>query len=585
MKENIKVNKINKDLQIIYNDKKILVNQAELKEKKYIFLDKIKKHIDIQRVEVEGSKYYIYCKPNLKLYITTDPNIYYNIKQNFIMFKFAYTIFFIGRITHIEKRISEFKNVYIDNKKVSEIKRFKYLKRFGYININIKKIGEIKKIHNTLMIGQSIETAIPFKYNRNSKGIYFSKKLNNNYIILRNKVNTKSLVLTCVKYDEEFKLINLLKNKIAYILSRFIKKDDIILLFEKESFKADESGYCVFDKIVENSNIKSKVFFVIDKKSPDYDRVINKHKKNILKKYSFKHYLYIYLSSYFISSELSNHVLNTRIFNEKLNECIRKKPAIFLQHGIMFAKPIDNPAARDFYKKNLKINIIKSVVSSELEASQFYKAGYNESDLIKCGLPKFDKSKLNDDASKIMYMLTYRYWEERECLTDVYIHNTSYYKAYERVIEKFEKEGLIDRLILSAHPKVAGVLKKAFPLYENLIETNIDVAISKSKIFITDFSSASYDAHYRGAYIIYDWTEKEYLIKKYKAIPPINEKNCDGVPVFNVDDLIKEVKIAIENNYVLEEKYQNRYSKINEFNDNKNSERLIKELQNLNILK
>ena len=67
---------------------------------------------------------------------------------------------------------------------------------------------------------------------------------------------------------------------------------------------------------------------------------------------------------------------------------------------------------------------------------------------------------------------------------------------------------------------------------------------------ITDYSSASYDAHYRGAYIIYWWAEKDYLIDKYQ----------------------------------MDKKYENRYKKINEFHDGKNYKRLIEELQQLNII-
>ena len=183
-----------------------------------------------------------------------------------------------------------------------------------------------------------------------------------------------------------------------------------------------------------------------------------------------------------------------------------------------------------------------------------------------------------------MFMATYRYWEEALVNDDEKIKDSTYYKLYLRVIRAFEEANLLDNLIVSGHPKFAEAIKKSLPQYEHLIETDINRGLENSKIYITDFSSASYDAHYRGAYIIYYWEEKGYLIDNYKAIPPINEDNCDGVPVYNVGQLVEEVKKAIDKNYIMDDLYENRYMKINEFNDGNNGDRVIEELKKLNII-
>ena len=58
--------------------------------------------------------------------------------------------------------------------------------------------------------------------------------------------------------------------------------------------------------------------------------------KKIVERFSFKNYLYVFLADYFIASELSNHAINTRIFNDRLNRKIQATPLYFLQHGITF---------------------------------------------------------------------------------------------------------------------------------------------------------------------------------------------------------------------------------------------------------
>ncbi|PTY86770.1 hypothetical protein B5V91_04385 [Heyndrickxia sporothermodurans] len=117
-----------------------------------------------------------------------------------------------------------------------------------------------------------------------------------------------------------------------------------------------------------------------------------------------------------------------------------------------------------------------------------------------------------------------------------------------------------------------------------MICDNPSEALKISKIFITDYSSAIYDAIYRGAYPIFYWEEKDYLINQYKAIPPVNEDNAPGPVVYNVNELINAVQHAISKNYLLEDIFKEKYLKINIFNDNKNSERIVQFLQNDGII-
>lgn len=291
----------------------------------------------------------------------------------------------------------------------------------------------------------------------------------------------------------------------------------------------------------------------------------------------------IYKANYFISSELPNHLINDRLYIDSLRDKIMKTPSIFLQHGIMFAKPVDNPMAFGFHKTYNKYNNIKNVISSDLEATQFYKMGYSPNDLIKTGLATFDNSTLEENADKIAYMPTYRYWEERLIYSGD-ITKTSYFQSIMKIIKSFEKNGILDRLLIVPHNKFSEFIYDRMPEYREIIESNPSNALKVSKIFITDYSSAIYDAIYRGAYPIFYWEEKEYLIENYKAIPPVNESNAPGPIAKNVDELISIVKKVIVNNYSLELEYKNKYLSINEFSDNNNTNRIIKELQNLHIL-
>lgn len=544
--------------------------------------------IDYMPIELHNRIYYLFTRGS-KLFVTPKLNKVWRRKAKLSCRATKKYIKFSGTYTDISKRFPDCDNVYLGDEIATKIKRpfkFGFFKNYAVIKIPYEAIKKAGQVHCQVSIGDSKGNKMDVNLNKKHKGInYFVRRsVGDDFFLVRSVISSARIRIVNIPMSPEYKKINLFKNAIALFLSKFIGHTDSALLFEKETRKANESGYYVFEEIMRRKDVKSKVYFVIDKNCPDFNKVYSKYPNNTIIKYSFKHYLYIYISKYFISSELSNHVINPRLYIRSINNEISKKPLVFLQHGIMFAKPVDNPAAAGFKKSNSAINFFKCVVSSDLEASQFHILGFNNSDLIKCGLPKFDISKMDEKADKILIMLTYRYWEEALVMNPETITKTTYYNAYMEILDALEKEGLLDKVLISCHPKFAECIIKAAPKYEPLVEKDINKALENAKIFITDYSSASYDAHYRGAYVIYNWKERDYLIENYKAIPPVNDDNCDGVPTFSTEELVNEIKKAIDNNFVMDPMYEERYRKINEFHDGKNGERLVDALVELNII-
>src|SRR5699024_10224669 len=238
-------------------------------------------------------------------------------------------------------------------------------------------------------------------------------------------------------------------------------------------------------------------------------------KNKIVKRFSFKNYLYVFLADYFISSELSNHVINTRIFNDKLNEKIKVTPLYFLQHGIIFMKPHDNPKFSGFHKQNMTNNIVKSVVSSEVEAKEFNIMGYNDFEIMKTGLPKLDEAKLDKKAKKITYMPTWRPWEESQIFNGK-IQETTYYQSLMNIISAFEKN-------------------------KNIFDEDPTDTLYNLIIYITDISSIILDATYRCAYPIFYWKDFDMIIDKHGGSTPVNEQNASGSVVCSEEELIKLV--------------------------------------------
>lgn len=457
------------------------------------------------------------------------------------------------------------------------------------VKVSKKNLSDLTDIHNTLQFTKGSELIHFMKrYNKNpTKGIVKKTFINKNKatIIRLNMVNNISVsnVPKLPIYTKSHMLKINLAYKLSNIIKPILKQENINLYFEKEASRALESSKYVFEEVMNRPNIQSSNKFILDKNSGQYNDMKNKWKNNIIKRFSFKHYIYIFLAKNFISSELSSHVISGRLFNDKLNHKIKNTPLYFLQHGIMFAKPVDNPMAAGFHKKNMVNNVVKNVISSDLEAKEFYKMGYDDSDLMKTGLPKLDGAILNDNADKITYMPTWRYWEEAEILNGN-IKDTTYFQSFVEIIYEFEKAGLIDKLQITAHNKFAEYIEEHMSEYKHLLCHDPTDALLNSKIFITDYSSIIYDAIYRGTFPIFYWKDSDYLIKNYKAIPPVNEMNAPGAIVKSAEGLVDTVNKAIENNYSIPKEYINKYRKINEFHDNKNTDRVIEVLVENNVL-
>lgn len=586
-------------LNAYYKDKIQRVFIKRLKRPKHYFKDyKFKSSHYYGSFYVNGKKIGVFTDDNGRLLLSQNINKFLRLKQFLIPFVRKNRIYIFGLISNLAKHRA-YHNLYAGENKLSKVNILysgpllagNSLVLASFLKKDLEKITDI---HSALKLGDNKNSIINLRCTRwlfgSRKGVKYLHrlKLGDFFYVMRTTRRSNNLMVTKLDYDEQYS--NRFRSMffLARMISPFYKPwKRINAFFEKESSRAQESGYYVFGQVIRKEKeheIKSLNYFIIDRESEDAKTAAEVYGDRVVYKYTFMHCLLICRANYYISSEMSNHIISARVYDKNIAKIINNKPLVFLQHGIMFAKPVDNPAAMGFWKGKCANYIYKSVICSDLEAEQFYKMGYDENDLIKCGLPKFDISYMNKGADKIFFMLTYRFWEESIVNQGGDIKETSYYKSYAEVIKKFKKHNMLDKVIVSAHPKFADALASEFSKLNVNFESNIDNALKESRIVITDYSSISYDAHHRGANVIYYWKDKDYLIKNYKAIPPVNEKNCDGPAVYSAEELLDTVESIVARNYKLDKKYEARYKMINEFSDNKNSQRLIKSLIKLNIL-
>lgn len=402
--------------------------------------------------------------------------------------------------------------------------------------------------------------------------IYFDVQ-NNFTMFFRFPKDTLTLTIRDKNVTDEKK--ERMKVLCAYIFSKFLFWWKPILLFEKNASRYEESASVVYEKLVDKGY--KNAYFVLDKNYEFWNDIPIKYRKNIIDKYSFKHYLCFFKTRSFIGSESKVHSFELRPISKLADRKLKRSAHnyVFLQHGVMYMVSLDSER-RTFFRKNKNKKIKqRTVVSSDLEANHFIElGGYDPEDLYLSGLPKYDRNVWNETADKIVVMITWRPWEYIQSLDD--IEKTSYFQMLKKIVEKIPKE-YYDRLLVLPHPLVENQMRSENNLLKNFIPPIVkyDDILKETKILITDYSSISYDAFYRGCNVIFCWQEKNRCLEEYGKNAKLMLTPELAFGDINYD--FEELPDLITKNYNKnqEEKYLDHYKKIVSFHDGNNTERLI----------
>ena len=368
-----------------------------------------------------------------------------------------------------------------------------------------------------------------------------------------------------------FKLINKIKNKNIWLIC-------------ESGTTARDNGYYFYKYLKENHKELS-TYYVIDKKSNDYKLV--KELGNIIQYKSFKHWLYYLSATYNISSQKNGNP--NQVFFYVLHVFFGLyKNRIFLQHGII----------KDYLSyltyKNTKFKLF--ICSTEKEYNYVKKVyKYPDNNIKLTGLARFDS--LHDlykvNKNQILIMPTWRDWLGRDTnfLGKKYeFKKTNYYKKWQSLLNnkqliKFIEENNIE-LLFYQHINMEKFKNNFISKSKNIkildSKTNIQQILKESILLITDYSSVYMDfAYMKKLTIYYQFDYKEYRTKQYSNGYFDYIKDGFGPVVYKEKELINKIIESYNNKYKLEKIYKNRIKEFFTLNDNKNCERIYKEIINI----
>lgn len=350
-----------------------------------------------------------------------------------------------------------------------------------------------------------------------------------------------------------------------------MKKRRLWLICE-DGYTARDNGYHLFN-YVRNEHPNDYCFYVIDKKSDDYDKV--KNLGNIIQFKSLKHWLYYLAAEYNISNHKHGNPCQSFFF--LIHVVFRLYyNRVFLQHGITIN---DSPW---IYFKNTRFRYFICGAKKEYEYIK-EKFGYPDKNVIYTGFSRFDNLYHNKANEKqILIMPTWRNWLGGNYVTDNDFLKTDYFKKWNSVLNNknlvsfIEKENYFIYFYPHQHTQkflhLFNTSSKNIKIVDNK-EKDIQDLLKESKILITDYSSVFMDfAYMNKPVILYQFDYDEYRKKQLQQGYFDYKEDGFGPVVVEekelVDNLISVIKNGLENKYV--QKNNNFFEK----KDQKNSERV-----------
>ena len=347
-----------------------------------------------------------------------------------------------------------------------------------------------------------------------------------------------------------------------------------------ESGDARDNGYH-FYKYVREKHPDDMCYYAVRQDGAGYEKVAPLG--NIIRFGSLRHWLYYMAANLNISSQKSGNPcpIFWYLIHVKLGWF---KNRVFLQHGITH-----NAAEWIKYDKTK----FKYFICGAKKEHEFVKKtfGYPEGNVILTGFARWDA--LKDSSSwgaqkSILIMPTWRNWLGGDTNSFSEVRNfkeTEFFKCWNELLND---DGFISYLegndiVAYFYPHIN--MQKFLDNFETksrnvrFVSTEEDIQeyLMKCDLMVTDYSSVAFDfAYLEKPVIYYQFDQKEFRSRQYKEGYFSYEKDGFGPVVDKLSKLVDEVEKHFGG--TMDKKYLVRAKEFFERRDNKNSERIYKEI-------
>ncbi|UKS65014.1 CDP-glycerol glycerophosphotransferase family protein [Rossellomorea marisflavi] len=363
---------------------------------------------------------------------------------------------------------------------------------------------------------------------------------------------------------------------LEYKLSKSRETDKDIWIIGERPYKAQDNGYFFFKYMRENYP-KKKVYYVIEKDSPDLDKV--KELGNILYFKSRKHIKYMLMADVILCTHHADFLYPIR--SQRFKNAVAAKK-VFLQHGILGTKNILANYGKDAHSFETDLFLVSSEFEKKIVVNDF---NYLPAEVKVTGLSRFD-SLLNPDVppkNQLLIIPTWRNWlSEKETFV-----KSEYYSRYLALLQSeelrtFSKKYSME-ILFCLHPNMQQ--------YTNLFEQDgvtivhqgdrdVQVLMKESKLMITDYSSVGFDFSFLDKPVIYYQFDREKFLGKDPSHLNLDQ-DLPGSIVLNQEDLFETLSLYGKSHFAISEESKKRAEKFLTYRDRHTNERILKAVSSL----
>ena len=387
----------------------------------------------------------------------------------------------------------------------------------------------------------------------------------NNFIIKKaTKADIKNInKQNKIRYEKINPRINIYR-----MAESMVKINHDIWLYYDAPNLYDNGYYQFLHDIKKKDGIKR--FYVYDGNKKNLKtKFSKKEQKSLIKFGTLKHKIYFLKSKKIITSDSILSLYCPFKKSIKWYRDILNYELIYLQHGVLYANLL-----RMYGKEFTEID--KIVISSEFERKNLienYK--YDDKDLIKTGMPRFDingeipNKKMQE--KRIIYAPSWRKYLVGELVNRRRQPNyeemkkSSFYQSNVSILTSTRLKKILEEnnitIEFKLHPNF-NCYREMFSEYtsKNIVLSDSEVSPNIYDMLITDFSSFQFDFIKYNVPIVYfipDLKEFKAGLHTYRKLD-LQLEDAFGDVVYSADDLINKIEFYIKNKFIPEDKYKNK---------------------------
>lgn len=381
------------------------------------------------------------------------------------------------------------------------------------------------------------------------------------------------------QFFAESRKVWLIRNLNMRIQSK--KFDNIWLYHDCKGVKKD-NGYYQFIHDFDKNDGVTRYFVVNDDFSFVKDQFTRKQRKYLVRFGSWKH-KFLYLKARKIITafiEQNNYMPFNEEWHNRYIDISNEADVYYLQHGVLHAHVP--------WKYSLdRMCIAKEVVSTQYEKENLIQNYcFDEEHLIESGMPRFDFIDENAiSQNRILFAPSWRKYlvgmSDGEWVTiKGEFLQSDFYKKTLAFINSKELHDILEKYDFYLDFKLHPIFERYKALYQ---VTNDRVTMAENviedteySIFVTDFSSFSFDFVYLKKPILYFLPDDEMFragMNDYREIDLPFDK-AFGELVYETKDAVSELEKILKNHCIPEEIFQKRMDHFFFYHDNEQRDRV-----------